>query len=118
MTHKSIREVDSLEELDHYAREKFERGESMYEGETISYTITNDKQIDDAFAYAEKKDDRNLKCILTELREHRGEHVELLGGRSGIFLGIEATHEDYYYIVMQDDGKKICSSCVGSLKFI
>lgn len=35
----------------------------------------------------------------------------------GTFLGIQATYEDFYYKIMKEDGKVVCSSCVGDIQF-
>lgn len=96
-------------------QKKFENetsGYSMYSGKFISYDVRTLEQIKDV--RENLKDEVNLLIILTELEELMGKRIKGSFGE-GILVGIEISHEDYYWIIIDDSSKEIRESCVGRI---
>lgn len=62
--------------------------------------------------------DNTLKLLAAKCKTHLFQKARGFGSKVGILLGILATHEDYYYILMDSSGNKWYESCVGRLEFI
>jgi hypothetical protein len=61
----------------------------------------------------------NLKLLAKRCELHIFQKAKSqYGRRIGTFLGILVTHEDYYYILMDEYGNKWYETCVGKLEFI
>lgn len=48
-----------------------------------------------------------------ELGNHFGERCD-----EGVLIGFQYSFEDYYYIILKDNGKRMYSSCVGDIEFL
>lgn len=66
----------------------------------------------------ERTHSHNLELLKTRCKLHLFQKVKCFGNKIGTFLGILVTHEDYYYILMDDYGNKWYESCIGKLEFI
>ena len=60
----------------------------------------------------------NLRLLKTKCNLHLFQKARCFGSRIGVFIGILVTHEDYYYILMDEYGNKWYESCVGKIEFI
>ena len=60
----------------------------------------------------------NLRSLADECKKYLYRYAKGFGNKTGRFLGILVTHEDYYYILMDDEGNKWYETCVGKLEFI
>jgi hypothetical protein len=47
---------------------------------------------------------------------HFGEKV-IVSGETYTLIGMSITYRDYYYILLNTDGSRVFSSCVGKLEF-
>lgn len=66
----------------------------------------------------ERTHSHNLRLLKTRCDLHLYQKAKGFGSRIGRFLGILVTHEDYYYILMDEYGNKWYESCVGKIEFI
>lgn len=66
----------------------------------------------------EKLGSENLKRLARKCKLHLFQKAKTCTGREAIFIGILVTHEDYYYILMDECGNKWYESCVGKIEFI
>ena len=60
----------------------------------------------------------NLRHLETICNLHLFQKAKSFGSRVGLFIGILVTHEDNYYILMDDYGYKWYITCCGKLEFI
>lgn len=60
----------------------------------------------------------NLKSLASECKTHLFQYAKTYNNKTGRFIGILVTHEDFYYILMDDEGNKYYESCVGRLEFL
>lgn len=107
---------NSYQEFLEEVQKKFENttsGYSMYSGKFISYDVRTPEQIKEVRENLENE--VNLPIILDELEDMIGKKVKGLFGE-GTLVGIEISHEDYYWIVVDDSSKEIRESCVGQLE--
>ena len=88
--------------------------ETFYTGTNVEYDIDD---IGEAKNVMEKSVDDNLKILCEYLIENKGKLVEDAGGEQGCLIGLNLTHEDYYYILKKDD-KVWYETCVSKLKII
>lgn len=63
-------------------------------------------------------DGRPLPDWFTNLANHFGERVRDLGGTEGVLIGASYTDVDYYYIILDTEGNRHFSSCVGKIEFL
>ena len=61
--------------------------------------------------------DENLKDLLSNFVLHYGSIAVGCSVRTGKLVAIELTHEDYYYVLSDKNGRWY-ESCVGKLKYI
>lgn len=61
---------------------------------------------------------KNLSYLAGKCKTHLFQYTEDITGKKGRFLGILVTQEDYYYILMDNEGNKWYVTCVSKLKFI
>ena len=61
---------------------------------------------------------KTLKYLGIQCRLHLFKKAKCFGSKTGTFLGILVTHEDYYYILMDEYGNKWYESCASKLEFI
>lgn len=101
---KYMREVDK----------KIKSNEDFYEGVLVSYMV---QDTETAKEIIKETTDDNLRDILAEFVLHCGSLAVDCGGRCGKLVAIELTHEDYYYVLSDKNGRW-CESCVGKLKYI
>jgi hypothetical protein len=108
-------DVHSYEEYLKEVEKKMESKEDFYEGSYVSYQV---KDVKTAKQLLKKvPTDDNIHSILEEFIKHYNDTAVDYGVRCGKLIGIEMTHEDYYY--MLSDGKKQWyESCVGKLKYL
>lgn len=66
----------------------------------------------------EELNDNNLKHLSKVCELHLFQRVRSISGKIGTFLGILVTHEDYYYILMDDYGNKWYETCCSKLEFL
>lgn len=99
-----------LQEVD----KKIKSNEDFYEGVFVSYMVQDTETAKEIIT--ETTDD-NLQDILAKFVLHRGSLAVDCVGRCGKLVAIELTHEDYYY-VLADNNSRWCESCVGKLKYI
>ena len=88
--------------------------EGFYDGTLVQYDIIDVKE---AESVAEKTTDCNLASICEMFVKNHGKRVESVAGEKGLLIGLNLTHEDYYYI-LQDGEKTWYESCVGKLNFL
>lgn len=62
--------------------------------------------------------DNNLRHIATICRLHLFQRAKSFGSKVGRLIGVLITHEDYYYILMDEEGNKWYITCCGKLEFI
>lgn len=60
----------------------------------------------------------NLRVLAGKCKAHLFQKAKCFSNKTGIFLGILVTHEDNYYILMDEYGNKWYESCVGRIEFI
>ena len=99
-----------LQEVD----KKIKSNEDFYEGVFVSYMVqdtTTAKEI------IKETTDENLKDILSNFVLHYGSIAVGCSVRTGKLVAIELTHEDYYYVLSDKNGRWY-ESCVGKLKYI
>ena len=60
----------------------------------------------------------NLEHLAKICELHLYQRAKGFGTRTGKFIGILATHEDYYYILMDEYGNKWYETCCGKLEFL
>lgn len=60
----------------------------------------------------------NLHSLAGKCKAHLFQYAKGFGNKTGRFLGILVTQEDYYYILMDDEGNKWYETCVGRIEFI
>ena len=60
----------------------------------------------------------NLRSLAGKCKAHLFQYAKGYGNKIGRFIGILYTQEDYYYILMDDNGNKWYESCVGKLEFL
>ena len=60
----------------------------------------------------------NLKSLAGKCKAHLFQYAKTHNNKTGRFIGILVTHEDFYYILMDDEGNKYYESCVGRLEFL
>lgn len=99
-----------LQEVD----KKIKSNEDFYEGVFVSYIVQDTAT---AAEIIQKTTDSNLRDILSKFILHCGSLAVDCGGRLGKLVAIELTHEDYYYVLSDKNGRW-CESCVGKLKYI
>lgn len=102
--------VEYLQEVE----KKIKSNEDFYEGVFVSY-IVQDKAT--AKEIIKETTDENLRDILSKFILHCGSLAIDCCGRLGKLVAIELTHEDYYYVLSDNNGRW-CESCVGKLKYI
>lgn len=88
--------------------------EGFYDGSVVEYDIYD---VDEAKKLAENTDDVNLKFICKKFAENKGKLAEDVVGTKCVFIGLQLTHEDYYYILKNEE-KTWCATCVGELKIL
>lgn len=122
-------EAKTLKEFYALEKAKFERGENPYNGEAISFFVDSEEKIEEVMKYVKERQENasdekeyksleNIEYVVKELKENKGKKIKDLGDITGIFEAIEITCEDLYYVIRKEDGKKVCSSCVGSIEII
>ena len=62
--------------------------------------------------------DKSIKYLATICRLHLLQKAKGFGSKIGILLGIIITHEDNYYILMDEYGNKWYENCCSKLEFI
>ncbi len=60
----------------------------------------------------------NLKFLAGKCKAHLFQYAKTHNNKTGRFIGILVTHEDFYYILMDDEGNKYYESCVDRLEFL
>ena len=60
----------------------------------------------------------NLNHLKTICRLHLFQKAKSYGSRIGVLLGILVTHEDYYYVLMDEYGYRWYVTCCARLEFI
>lgn len=60
----------------------------------------------------------NLKSLAGKCRAHLFQYAKTYNNKTGRFIGILVTHEDFYYILMDDEGNKFYITCCSKLEFI
>jgi hypothetical protein len=60
----------------------------------------------------------NLNHLKTICRLHLFQKAKSYGSRIGVLLGILVTHEDYYYVLMDEYGYRWYITCCAKLEFI
>ena len=60
----------------------------------------------------------NLKHLQTICKLHLFQKAKSYGSRVGVLLGILVTHEDCYYVLMDEYGYRWYITCCGRLEFI
>ena len=108
-------EVHSYEEYLKEVEKKMESKERLYEGTFVSYQIKDLNTAKKVLKQVPKDD--NIHSILEEFIKHYKDTAVDYGVRCGKLIGIEMTHEDYYYI-LSDGKEQWFESCVGKLKYI
>ncbi len=66
----------------------------------------------------EDKYHNNLRILAAKCKVHLFQKAKGFGCKTGRFIGILVTQEDYYYILMDDYGNKWYETCVSRLEFI
>lgn len=61
---------------------------------------------------------KNLESLAGKCKTHLFQYAKDITGKKGRFLGILVTQEDYYYILMNDEGFKWHVTCCSKLEFI
>lgn len=84
----------------------------------IELWLSSQKDFDEKELERMGQNAHNLRIFKTKCELHLFQKARCFGNRAGIFLGILVTHEDYYYIFMDEYGHKWYESCVGKLEFI
>lgn len=100
-----------------YLREvgkKIKSNEDFYEGVLVSYMV---RDMETAKEIIKKTTYENLRDILSKFILHCGSLAVGCSGRLGKLVAIELTHEDYYYVLSDKNGRW-CESFVGKLKYI
>lgn len=72
----------------------------------------DEKELDRIF------NNHNIKLLASRCKVHLFQKAKGFGSRIGTFLGILVTHEDYYYILMDEYGNKWYETCCSKLEFI
>lgn len=62
--------------------------------------------------------DKNLKRLATICSLHLFQKAKSFSPKIGMFIGILVTHEDNYYILMDNYGNKWYETCAGKIEFI
>lgn len=108
-------EAHSYEEYLKEVKKKIESKEDFYEGVYVSYQVRDVKTAKQLLKKIPTDD--NIFSILQEFTEHYRDTAVDVNEKCGRLIGIEMTHEDYYYIL--SDGKKCWfESCVGELNYV
>lgn len=89
--------------------------ETFYSGTTIDYCIYD---VQTAKEVAEKTTDANLVAICDIFIKNYGKKMLCASDSVGELIGLNLTHEDYYYILIDEDGNTWYESCVGKIKEI
>lgn len=110
--------ANSYEEYKRLCEEKFSRNESPYQGEFISFYVDTTEKLYECTLAVEKDSNEVLLRYLTELRENLDKTATDGFGTFGKLVGLELTHEDCYYILEKEDGKRIFATCVGGLEYL
>lgn len=63
-------------------------------------------------------DGRKLPDWFVDLANHFDENVRDFAGTEGVLIGASYTDVDYYYIILDTNGKRHFSSCVGKIEFL
>lgn len=74
--------------------------------------LSSTKDFDDKYL------DNNLRHLKTLCKLYLFQKAKSLGLKVGRFIGILVTHEDYYYILMDEQGNKWYITCCSKLEFI
>lgn len=61
---------------------------------------------------------KNLESLAGKCKSHLFQYAKDVTGKKGRFLGILVTQEDYYYILMNDEGYKWYVTCCSKIEFI
>lgn len=61
---------------------------------------------------------KNLESLAGKCKSHLFQYAKDVTGKKGRFLGILVTQEDYYYILMNDEGYKWHVTCCSKIEFI
>lgn len=108
-------DVHSYEEYLKEVEKKMESKEDFYEVSYISYQVKDVKTAKNLLKKVPADD--NIHSILQEFTIHYRDTAVDIDGKCGRLIGIELTHEDYYYIL--SDGKNCWfESCVGELNYV
>ena len=108
-------EVHSYDEYIKEVEKKKESKEDFYEGSYVSYQVKSVKTAKQLLKKVPADD--NIYSILKEFTEHYRDAAVDINGKCGRLIGIELTHEDYYYIL--SDGKDCWfESCVGEVNYV
>lgn len=90
--------------------------DSFYSPIGIELWLSSFKDFDD------KELDRfgssNLKVLAAKCKIHLFQKAKGYGLKTGKLLGIMVTHEDFYYILMDEYGNKWYETCCSKLEFI
>ena len=60
----------------------------------------------------------NLRSLAGKCKAHLFQKAKGYGSKTGYFIGILYTHEDLYYILMDNNGNKWYETCCGKLEFL
>lgn len=89
----------------------------MWSGKYIQFNIETPEQIRETRSSKYFREGGNLDIILKELEERLGKKARFFR-YPGVIIGVQVTHEDYYWIGKTEEGKLVYQSCVGGLEEI
>lgn len=104
--------VDTYKEFEDAESAKFERGEGLYCGENVIFTIDTNAKAEETLKITESQ---NLKEIINTWISNKGKEV-VIDSQNWTFVAISVEVDDYYYVV-ENSGKRKYLSCVGRLDF-
>lgn len=101
---------------DQFIKEE-ESNNSMWSEKYIQFNIETSEQIRDTRASKYFKKGDNLDIILKDLEKLLGKKAKFFKDFV-VIVGVQVTHEDYYWIGKTEEGNIVYQSCVGKLEEI